>query len=247
MISDKYPVEVEKDTFFNFAFLIIGGFGIILYYASEMLNRVIFYNPEAEFIMPTRTWSMIDSGIYMLALFILAIQLAIWRGVFQSYEYKKKCRNAFVGIIGAALFTGLFEVLLQLMPDEQRLQSDYSVPFMLMILFHLYGILQLKLIILRIGRMRRIDSGKAVFYVLFATNPAIRYLASFIILFAAPAFFINPYLYMYYAELIMVYITGVIAIGFFVFILLDARKIKLAQMMDTLEKQKEKETEVHTA
>ena len=240
MINDKYPVRAETPSYFSFFGAKLGSLGIIIYYASEMLNRVIFYNPDAEFFLPSRTWSMIDSGIYVLALFIIATQVAVWRGVFQSYEYKKKARNAIVGIVGAALFTGLFEILIQLMPDEQRLQSDNTVPFLLMIMFHLYGIMQLKMIIFRIGRMNRIEIGKSILYTLFAANPAIRYLASFIILFAAPAFFISPYFFMYYAELVMVYVTGVIAIGFFVIIFLDSRKIKIAQMMDAL-KQKEKE------
>jgi hypothetical protein len=247
LISEKYPVAVDNGSHFNFTFAILGSIGIILYYVSEMLNRIIFYTPEAEMILPTRTWSMADSGIYMLALFIMAIQLAIWRGVFQSYDFKKKCRNAFIGIVGAGFFTGLFEILLHLMPEEGRLQSDYSVPFMLMILFHLYGIWQLKVVIARIGRMKKVEVGKNIFYILFAANPAIRYLASFIIIIAAPALFINPIFFMYYAELVMVYVTGVIAIGFFIFILLDARKIKIAQMLDLLEKQKSEESEVHAA
>ena len=247
LISDKYPVAKENGSYFDFTFAILGSIGIILYYASEMLNRIIFYTPEAEMIMPTRTWSMADSGIYMLALFFIAIQLAIWRGIFQSYEFKKKCRNAFIGILGAGFFTGLFEILLHLMPDEQRLQSDYSVPFMLMILFHLYGLWQFKVIVSRIGRMKKVETGKNIFYLLFAANPAIRYLASFIIIIAAPAVFISPIVFMYYSELVMVYVTGVIAIGFFIFIILDARKIKIAQMMDSLEKQKSEESEVHAA
>ena len=133
------------------------------------------------------------------------------------------------------------------MPEESRLQSDYSVPFMLMILFHLFGIWQLKVIIARIGRMKKVETGKNIFYILFAANPAIKYLASFIIIIAAPVLFINPIFFMYYAELVMVYVTGVIAIGFFIFIILDARKIKIAQMLDTLEKQKSEESEVHAA
>lgn len=247
MINDKYPVRAESPSYFSFFGAKLGSLGVIIYYASEMLNRVIFYNPDAEFFIPSRTWSMIDSGIYVLALFILATQVAVWRGIFQSYEYKKKARNAIVGIVGAALFTGLFEVLLQLMPDEQRLQSDNTVPFLLMIMFHLYGIMQLKMIIHRIGRMNRIEIGKSILYTLFASNPAIRYLASFIILFAAPAFFISPYFFMYYAELVMIYVTGVIAIGFFVVIYLDSRKIKIAQLMDALKQQEKEEAEAEAS
>ena len=226
MINNKYPVKLASDLRFSFFGIILGSLGVIIYYVSEMLNRVIFYNPEAEMFIPAQTWSMIDSGIYVIALFILATQIAVWRGTFQSYEYKKKARNTFVGIIGAAIFTGLFEVLLQLMPEEQRLQADYTVPFLLMILFHLYGIQQMKAIIRRIGRMNRLEIGKSILYTFFAANPAIRYLASFIILFAAPAFFINPYYYMYYAELVMIYVTGVIAIGFFIITIIDSRKVK---------------------
>ncbi|NPD88372.1 MAG: hypothetical protein HGN29_06595 [Asgard group archaeon] len=246
MINDKYPVRAETASYFSFFGAKLGSLGIIIYYVSEMLNRLIFYNSEAEYIIPSKNWSMIDSGIYVFALFILASQVAIWRGVFKSYEYKKRARNAFIGIVGAALFTGLFEVLIQLMPNEQRLQSDNTVPFLLMILFHLYGILQLKAIIRRIGRMNRTETGKAVLYTLFAANPAIRYLASFIILFAGSAFFINPYFYMYYADLVMIYVTGAISIGFFLFIYLDSRKIKIAQMMDAL-KQQEEEAEAQTS
>ena len=245
MINSKYPVQAQRGLFFSFFWIKLGSLGVILYYVSEMLNRIVFYNPEAEFLMPTRTWSMIDSGIYILSFFILAIQTAVWRGEFQSYEYKKKARNAFAGLIGAALFTGMFEILLQLMPEEQRLQADYSVPFLLMILLNLYGIVMLKNIIERIGRMNRIEVGKSIVYTLFALNPAIRYLASFIILFASSAFFINPYYYMYYSELVMIYITGVIAIGFLIFIFIDSRKIQLAQRMEALKHKNEEEADVH--
>ncbi|MHA1224602.1 MAG: hypothetical protein ACTSP3_15370, partial [Candidatus Heimdallarchaeaceae archaeon] len=120
-------------------------------------------------------------------------------------------------LLSAGLLTALYEILLILMPEEQRLQSDYTVPFLLMIITHFVAIIYLKTLIEKIGRSKKVEVGLSLSYILFAANPAIRYLLPFVFLIGIA----NPILVILYSELIMTYITAFIAIVFVVFIFID--------------------------
>ncbi len=243
MVNDKYPVKVYGDERFSFFFMFVAVFGMMIYYLVEMINRIIFVffwedqtgNPIiSEEAMDF--WRIADSVFYALMFIVIAIQILQWRQLNIGLENKKKARNAVLALLVTAVALGLYEALLVLQKDlAYSHQSDLTVPFMLMIFAHFYGMNTVKNIITIVGRYKRVTAGENLFYSLFALNPAIRYLASFIMLFMVPILTISPYLFIAYSEVVMTYISSVIAIGFFVVLLGDIRRIRRAQLLLGLE------------
>jgi len=233
VINGKYPINGIETEHFNFTLLRIASLGILAVYISEMINRMIFFDPELP--LPVVGWRIADSIVYATSLIILAFQCTIWVKHLEAYENRKRAKYAVFLLLSAGLLTALYEILLILMPEEQRLQSDYTVPFLLMIITHFVAIIYLKTLIEKIGRSKKVEVGLSLSYILFAANPAIRYLLPFVFLIGIA----NPILVILYSELIMTYITAFIAIVFVVFIFIDTRKIQISQMVDDYEKEEE--------
>ncbi len=242
MVDDKYPVKAYGEERFSFFFMFIAVFGMMIYYLTEMINRIIFVfyyeDQTGNPIISEKAmdfWRIADSVFYAAMFIVIAIQVLQWRQYNIGLENKKKARNAVFALIITAISLGLYEALLVLQKDlNYSHQSDFTVPFMLMIFTHFYGMNAVKNVITVIGRYKRVKAGENLFYSLFALNPAIRYLASFIMLFMVPLLTISPYLFMAYSEVIMTYISSVVAVGFFIILLGDIRRIKRAQFMQSL-------------
>ncbi len=244
MINDKYPVKSKEKAEFSFFWIKISTLGILAYYVLEMINRVFFFNTEIELPVTAVTWRIIDSSIYAAAFVILAIQAAFWRENLKAYENRKKARNAFFALFFAALFTALYEILVIKMEElEYSLRSDLSVPFLLMIITHFYGFNALKQIISKIGSSKKAETGRSFFYTLFALNPAIRFLLPFILMIFSSLGGGLHLVYLYYAELVMTYISAFIAGGVTVFIWIDSRKIKIAHLMESIPKDIDRQLE----
>jgi hypothetical protein len=245
MVNDKYPVKVYGEERFSFFFMFIAVFGMMLYYVVEMINRIIFvFYYEDQTGNPVISeeamdfWRIADSVFYAVMFIIIAIQVLQWRQLNIGLENKKKARNAVFALLITAVSLGLYEALLVLQKDlNYSHQSDLTVPFLLMIMTHFYGMNAVKNIITIVGRYKKVKAGENIFYSLFALNPAIRYLASFIMLFMVPILTISPFLFMAYSEVIMTYISSVVAIGFFIVLLGDIFRIRRAQLMLGLREQ----------
>ena len=243
MVNDKYPVKVYGEERFSFFLMFVAVFGMMIYYLTEMVNRIIFvfyYEDQTGDPLISEQamdfWRIADSVFYAVMFIIIAIQILQWRQYNIGLENKKKARNAVFALIITAVSLGLYEALLVLQKDlNYSHQSDLTVPFMLMIITHFYGMNAVKNILTMIGRYKRVKVGENLFYSLFALNPAIRYLASFIMLFMVPLLTISPFLFMAYSEVVMTYISAVVAIGFFIILLGDIRRIRRAQLMQSLQ------------
>ncbi|MHA1447586.1 MAG: zinc ribbon domain-containing protein [Candidatus Heimdallarchaeaceae archaeon] len=246
MVNNKYPVTAHGEERFSFFWMKLAVFGMMLYYIIEMINRVLFIffyeDQTGEPIFSQEVmdfWRIADSVFYAFMFILIAIQVIQWRSTNIGLENKKKARNAIFALLITAFSLGLYEALLVLQQDlSYSHQSDLTVPFMLMIIAHFYGMNLVKNLITTIGRYKKVSTGESVFYALFALNPAIRYLASFIMLFMVPILTINPYLFMAYSEVVMTYISAVVAVGFFIVFLRDGRKVKISQLLQNLEEDK---------
>jgi len=220
---------------------------MMLYYIIEMVNRVLFIffyeDQTGEPIFSQEVmdfWRIADSIFYAFMFILIAIQVIQWRGSNIGLENKKKARNAVLALLVTAFALGLYEALLVLQQDLSYSHlSDLTVPFMLMIIVHFYGMNVVKNLITIIGRYKKVSTGESVFYTLFALNPAIRYLASFIMLFMVPLLTISPYLFIAYSEVVMTYISAVVAVGFFIVLLGDSRRVKRAQLLQNLDEKGE--------
>jgi len=247
MINNKYPVKVHGEERFSFFWIKLACFGMMLYYIIEMVNRVLFiffYEDQtgepifSEEVMDF--WRIADSVFYAIMFILIAIQVLQWRSCNIGLENKKKARNAIFALLVTAFALGFYEALMVLQKNlSYSHQSDLTVPFMLMIIAHFYGMNIVKNLITIIGRYKKVNTGESVFYSLFALNPAIRYLASFIMLFMVPLLTINPYLFMAYSEVVMTYISSVVAVGFFIVLWRDSKRVKISQLLQNLE-EKEK-------
>ncbi|MCG3259061.1 MAG: zinc ribbon domain-containing protein [Candidatus Heimdallarchaeota archaeon] len=246
MVNNKYPVTAHGEERFSFFWMKLAVFGMMLYYIIEMINRVLFIffyeDQTGEPIFSQEVmdfWRIADSVFYAFMFILIAIQVIQWRSTNIGLENKKKARNAIFALLITAFSLGLYEALLVLQQDlSSSHQSDLTVPFMLMIIAHFYGMNLVKNLITTIGRYKKVSTGESVFYALFALNPAIRYLASFIMLFMVPILTINPYLFMAYSEVVMTYISAVVSVGFFIVFLRDGRKVKISQLLQNLEEDK---------
>ena len=235
MINGKYPVKSKEKAEFSFFWIKFSSIGILAYYVLEMINRVFFFNPDIELPVTAVTWRIIDSSVYAFAFLLLAVQAVFWRENLTSYENRKRARNAFFALFFAAFFTALYEILVIKMDELQHsLRSDLSVPFLFMIMTHFYGFNSLKQIINRIGRSKKVETGKSFFYALFALNPAIRFLLPFILMIFSSLGGGLHLVYLFYAELVMTYISAFIAGGVTVFIWIDSRKIKIGHLMEAM-------------
>ncbi len=233
--ASKYPVKFSETENFSFVPLKIACIGILAYYILEMLNRVIFFTTDIELDEIAVTWRIVDSVIYAIVFLIIAVQTAIWRENLHAYENRKKARNAFFTLILTALVTALYEILLLEMDKLQPShRSDLTVPFLFMIMLHYYSISQVKQIITRIGRTKKADTGRSIFYSLFALNPCIRYLLPFLLMVLTSVGGDLYFVYMFYSDLIMTYLSAAIAVGFTVMIFIDSRKIRRAYLMEIM-------------
>jgi len=235
MINNKYPVKSIEKSKFNFFWIKFAALGILAYYVLEMINRVFYFNPDIDLPLSATNWRIIDTSIYAFAFILLAIQAAFWRENLQAFENRRKARNAFFALVLAAFFTALYEVLVIKMDELQHSQrSDLSVPFLLMIMLHFYGFISLKQIITKIGSSKKVETGRSFFYTLFALNPAIRFLLPFILMIFSSLGGGLHLVYLYYAELVMTYISAFVAAGVTVFIWVDSRKIKIGHLMELI-------------
>ena len=207
---------------------------LFIFFYEDQTGEPIFSQEVMDF------WRIADSVFYASMFILIAIQVLQWRSTNIGMENKKKARNAIFALLVTAFALGLYEALLVLQQDlSYSHQSDLTVPFMLMIIAHFYGMHLVKNLITSIGRYKKVSTGESVFFSLFALNPAIRYLASFIMLFMVPILTINPYLFIAYSEVVMTYISAVVAVGFFIVFLKDSRKVKISQLLQNLEEKGE--------
>ncbi len=233
--TSKYPIKFRETENFSFLPLKIACIGILAYYILEMLNRVIFFTTDIELDEMAVTWRIVDSVIYAITFIIIAIQTAVWREKLHAYENRKKARNAFFTLILTALFTAMYEILVLEMDKLQPShRSDLTVPFLFMIVLHYYSISQVRQIITRIGRTKKAETGRSIFYTFFALNPCIRYLLPFLLMVLTSVGGDLYFVYMFYSDLIMTYLSAAVAVGFTVMIFLDSRKIRRAQLMETM-------------
>jgi len=72
VINGKYPINGIETEHFNFTLLRIASLGILAVYISEMINRMIFFDPELP--LPVVGWRIADSIVYATSLIILAFQ-----------------------------------------------------------------------------------------------------------------------------------------------------------------------------
>jgi len=240
MSVKEYPQNARRTEHFTHLPLKIGCIVILFYYLSETLNRIIFFSPNLELPIIEEiisdNWRIGSSAIYAVALLILAIQTIIWRDQFISIEAKRMGRNAFIALFFGGVFTALYDILsVKISTLQYSRQSDLTVLFLFMIFLHFMGLNYLKQMIERMGRHKKTETGRSIFYLLFALNPVIRFLLPFLLLVFATIGGNVYFLYVYYVELVMTYISAVIAIGFTFFSFRDARRIKLAQRMQYLQ------------
>lgn len=248
-MNNKYPVKVYGEERFSFFWIKLACFGMMLYYIIEMVNRVLFIffyeDQTGEPIFSQEVmdfWRIADSVFYAFMFILIAIQVLQWRSSNIGLENKKKARNAIFALLVTAFALGLYEALMILQKDlSYSHQSDLTVPFMLMIVAHFYSMNIVKNLINTIGRYKKVITGESVFYSLFALNPAIRYLASFIMLFMVPLLTISPYLFIAYSEVVMTYISAVVAVGFFIVLWGDSKKVNRAQLLQNLDEQEKRE------
>lgn len=240
-----YPVRNSEYTAFNFAWIKIATFVILVYYLSEMTsilyNITQFEGDSSVAGSIFSTWLIIDTLIYTLALIILAIQALIWRNTSRDHETRNKAKLAIIMLVAAALFTALYDVLNGLQPELQAShRSDNAASFIFMIITHFLSIILLKQLVASIGRSKNTAAGTSIFYTLFSINPVIRFLLWLVILIFsmeyAPIFII-------YAELVMIYLATVVTIGFTIAIWKDARRIRIGYLLASAERDKEVEKE----
>ncbi|MHA1552450.1 MAG: hypothetical protein ACTSQC_10960 [Candidatus Heimdallarchaeaceae archaeon] len=236
----EYSIQNSKYTPFSFTWVKIATLMIISYYVSEMIAIITYLavvgdravNLQSQFT----TWLIINTTLYSIALICIAIQALIWRNTSKDYDTRSKSRLAFIMLIITAILTTLYEVLLVLQSElDYSHQSDNATIIIFMIIAHFYSLLLVKQIITSIGRSKSAESGTSVFYTLFGLKPAVTN-----ILWIIPLIFSMQYsnIFTAYAELIMVYITGVLAIGFIMAIWKDARMIKIKYLLASAKKDK---------
>ncbi len=238
-------VKNSEYTAFSFTWLKIATIAILGYYLSEMISRIFYFfldfsDPAIRETVFT-PWMIIDTSIYSLAMIFIAIQALIWRDTSRDYETRNKARLAFIMLIITAFLTTLYDVLIILQSDLQHShQSDNTAQFIFMIIAHFYSLVLIKQLITSIGRSKNTETGTSIFYTLFGLNPAIRYLLWFIILVFSMEYAV---IFTYYAELIMVYLTAVVTVGFTIAIWKDARRIKIGYLMASADRDKNLEKE----
>lgn len=223
---------------FNFTWLIVACGGMMLYYAVEMVNRVLFVALDQSIIDDWTNrgiwtfWRSADSVFLSFMFILIGIQALSWRRKNLGLDSKKKARNIFFSVIGAGIFLALYEILTDLRSElDYSHRGDLTVPFLFMIILHFYGFILLKNLISMIGRYKGVRTGESIFYTLFAANPVVRYLLPFLILIFAQLAGAWATIFFVYSELAMTYISAVIAIGFFVMIVIDANKISTGHLM----------------
>ncbi len=235
-VQMKEEVSETKNNYgtdnFSFFWIIFSGIGMMLYYLSEMVNRVLFIALEESSEMMWRIWRIVDSA-YLTIMFVpIGLQVLNWRRNNLGIESKKKTNMIFFSVIGAGVFVAMYEVLTELRSElDYSHQGDLSVPFLLMMMLHIYGFMLLKNLINMIGRYKGVTTGTSIFYTFFAFNPVVRYLLPFIILIFAQLGGAWATVFFVYSELVMTYISAVIAIGFFIFVIKDANKISIGHLM----------------
>ena len=227
---------------FSFFWLKFAGFGMMLYYIVEMVNRVLFVTLEDTNPLMWEIWRIADSVYFTIMLIPIGIQAISWKNNNIGVENKKKANYAFFSIIGAGIFVLMYEVLTSLRAElDYSHRGDLSVPFLLMIILHFIGIIFIKNLITALGRYKEVRTGDNIFYILFALNPVIRYLLPFIILiFSSLSGTETTIFYFFgYSELAMTYLSSVVAVGFFIFIWKDSKKIKFAQLFQKQKQEQE--------
>ena len=229
--SEQTPNSYGTDSF-SFFWLIFAGIGMLIYYVVEMINRVLFITIEASDTMWT-IWRLVDSA-YLALLFVpIGIQVLSWKRQNLGLESKKKISFIFFSVIGAGFFLAVYETLTELREEllDYSHRGDLTVPFLFMIILHIYGFLLLKNLITMIGRYKEVETGKSIFYILFAINPFVRYLLPFIILIFIQIGGGWATMFFAYSELVMTYISAVIAVGFFIMVIKDSRKIAKGHLL----------------
>ena len=223
---------------FGFFWLKLSGFGMMLYYIAEMINRVLFVSLDenifdlwsAQDIW--RIWRIVDSAFLAFMFIPIGIQVLSWKRNNLGIDSKKKTNLIAFSVIGAGIFVAMYEILTELREElDYSHQGDLTVPFLFMMILHVYGFFLLKNLINMIGRYKGVTTGTGIFYILFAANPVVRYLLPFVLLIFfqlggdwASVFFI-------YSELAMTYISAVIAVGFFIYVIIDSNKISVGHLM----------------
>lgn len=235
MMKNEYPVKYRESAYFSFFWSKVACVGFLLYYVNEMIIRIIYFSPSMEFPDYINTWETINTIGLAFVFLLFSFQAVSWRENFLAIENKTKSRNAFFALILSGLFVAIYQILVLNTPIQQKDQSDYTIPFLLMIMTHFWGIRLIKQIMNVIGRIKKVTTGKSIFYTIFALNPAIRYLAQFLLFVFTSLAAINPYLFIFYSELVMTYIASVITIIFIIYFLKDINMIKKGQQLEVLE------------
>ncbi|MCE7741863.1 MAG: zinc ribbon domain-containing protein [Candidatus Heimdallarchaeota archaeon] len=230
--EEKYPTNNFGTDKFSFFWLKLAGFGMMIYYISEMVNRVLFLTLEIPTAPMWRIWRIVDSAYLTLMFVPIGLQVLSWKRNNLGMESRKKINRIFISIIGAGVFVTMYEILTELRAElNYSHQGDLTVPFLLMIMLHVYGFVLLKNLINMIGRYKEVSTGTSIFYLLFAVNPFVRYLLPFIILIFAQLGGSWAIIFFIYSELVMTYISAVIAIGFFIYIWKDSSKIDRGHLL----------------
>lgn len=238
-MEKDYPVPKEESSLLTYFWLSMSVIASVIYYSNEMLNRAIFFSDQ-QIPLPQKIWRTVDSAIYASAFLFLAIQFVEWGNSFSCYENRRRARRGFIFSIVTAIFISIYEYLLLSMPIEQQKQSDYTVPFLILIFSHVVAILALKAIIESVGRQAKVKTGVSSAYGFFASVLVIRYLVQFVLVIFL-SLVIAPWVFVYYSELVMTYISAFITFIYAYVVLNDARKIRLAQRILLLEKEKMEE------
>ncbi len=233
------PDKNGEYTAFNFTWIKIATLAILGYYISEMTSiifNIFLYDDSTITKDIFSSWMIIDTVLYSLALIFLAIQVLIWRNTSSDYETRSKSRLAFIMLILTAFFATLYDVQGILQADLQYShQSDNVAPFIFMFITHFYSFMLIKQLVTSIGRSKSTRAGTSIFYSLFGLNPAIRNLLWFVILVFSMEYVT---IFTFYGELVMVYLSAVVAVGFTVAIWKDARRIRIGYLLKSAEKDK---------
>jgi hypothetical protein len=101
---------------FSFFWLIFAGTGMMLYYISEMINRVLFVvlDNASDLDVMWRVWRIVDSA-YLTFMFIpIGIQALSWKRTNLGLDSKKQTKRIFFSVIGAGVFLSMYEILTEL-------------------------------------------------------------------------------------------------------------------------------------
>ncbi|MHA1399115.1 MAG: hypothetical protein ACTSQE_02010 [Candidatus Heimdallarchaeaceae archaeon] len=246
MIYSNHPAAIKETERLIFLGIYLAVPLLLVYFVNEMILTIFRLNNREQAIgkavlPPYPNWRMIDAGLYALAFILIAFQLLHWMAEFRRYEFRKLAKMTVLALIISAFFVLLFEWIQINMPVQQRDQIDLTVPFFMVLISHVWAILSFKQLIEKLGKHNKVVTGTSIFYILFAANPFIKFgLPVFLLIFISTV--MSPYVFIFFSEIAMSYLVGVIAVCFSITLFRDARKISRAQLIKlTLDKLKDEE------